>query len=338
MKRPLLVLLKIAVIAVCFRVILTRVNLHDVAERLAGASVPLMLASLVTVLLEPVVLAAKWNLLLRKKQINIPIARLVRIVFTSNFLSLLVPVSVGADALRILMLKGEQQSGTHSAGSLVADRVLGIIALVGTAAVGTALTWSSLPDRRVLVSVAIVAALVLAMVVVLVSPLPGLFLRLVRRRLRDGSLPARIAGRVEEVHDSLVSFRSMPGTLAPVLLLNVVIQILRTVGIVFLFHAVGRPVPLIQALAFVPMIVMLSLLPISYFGLGVKEGGFLYFFGQAGVPGPDCLTVSFITYVLIFAAMLPGAAFTLGPGGLAFGRRAAGGTAGGQPPPGESTP
>lgn len=323
MKKTLLVLLKLAVIAGCFGVILSRVNLHEVAGKLAGARIPLVLASFATVLLEPVVLAAKWNLLLRRKQINLPLGRLVRIVFTSNFLSLLVPVSVGADALRILMLKGEQQSGTHSAGSLVADRVLGVIALVGTAAVGTALTWSTMPDRRALVSVAVVAAVVLAIVAAVVSPLPGLAMQLIRSRLRPGGLPARMAHRAEEVHDSLVSFRTMPGTLAPVLLLNVCIQVLRTFGIVFLFRAVGQPVPVLESLAFVPMIVMLSLLPISYFGLGVKEGGFLYFFGQAGVPADVCITVSLITYLLIFGAMLPGAAFTLAAGGLPLGRRRA---------------
>ena len=59
------------------------------------------------------------------------------------------------------------------------------------------------------------------------------------------------------------------------------------------------------------MIVLLTLLPISDFGLGIKESAFLYFFGRAGVPSTVCLSASCITYVLILGAMIPGAFFAL---------------------------
>jgi hypothetical protein len=66
-----------------------------------------------------------------------------------------------------------------------------------------------------------------------------------------------------------------------------------------------------QELAFVPIILMLSFLPISFFGLGIKEGAFVYFFSQVQVPSAAALTVSLITYPLIFLAILPGGLFLL---------------------------
>jgi len=46
------------------------------------------------------------------------------------------------------------------------------------------------------------------------------------------------------------------------------------------------------------------LLPISLFGLGVKDGAFVFFFGGAGVPASLALAVSLSSYGVIIAASL----------------------------------
>jgi uncharacterized protein (TIRG00374 family) len=284
------------------------------------------LAAFVTVLAEPVILAIKWNLLLREKEINIPLARMVRIVFSSNFLSVAVPTSVGADAVRLLMLKSRQHSLTHSAGSLIADRVLAVLALVVMSMTATAAIWNQIPEKRALVSVGVVSAIILVVIVVMLSPLPSLAAGFIRTRLVPWAVrrfhghgdPDRVPvarwiiavnEKIGDIHASFRSFRSAPGVLSKVLALNFVTQLLRVFQVYFLFHAVHNPVPFSREIAFVPIIVLLTLLPISFFGLGVKEGAFLYSFGQTGVPAAICLTVSFITYILIFSAMIPGAMF-----------------------------
>ena len=92
-------------------------------------------------------------------------------------------------------------------------------------------------------------------------------------------------------------------------LLNVVVQVLRTLQIHFIFRSLGVSVPLAQEFAFVPIIVLLTLLPISYFGLGIKEGAFAYFFSSVGIPPSVSVSVSLITYPLIVLGLLPGALF-----------------------------
>jgi uncharacterized protein (TIRG00374 family) len=267
------------------------------------------------VLAEPVLVAVKWNLLLREKGINLRLHRLVRIVFTSNFLSVAVPVSFSADALRLMLVRGERQSLTHATGALVADRMLGTLAIIVLSLIGVVWAGPALLGGQTLVAILGIAASLLTIIGGLVSPLPVFWVPRLQRRLAGrGRLAARImaiAARGVAIHDSLTSFRHHPARLVKVFALNLLAQILRVLQIVLLFRAVGQPVLVSEAAAFVPMINMFTLLPISYFGLGVKESAFLYFFGCAGVPRALCLTISLITYPLILGAMLPGALFVL---------------------------
>ncbi|MCX7010231.1 MAG: lysylphosphatidylglycerol synthase transmembrane domain-containing protein [Kiritimatiellaeota bacterium] len=315
MKRWQKNLLKLAFIAACFAVIFSKIHPSALKEHFAMVAPGWVLAAWLTVLAEPVLVAVKCNLLLREKGINLGLLRIARIVFTSNFLCVVVPVSVGADALRLMMVTGAQQSFTHTAGSLVADRILGALAIMTLSLVGVAWAGLALLGTQTLWTILIIAAIVLTLTGVLLSPLPVFWVPHLKRRLEGrGKLAARVVALAEHavaIHDSLRSFRNSPGLLVRVFSLNLLAQMLRVVQIVLLFCAVGHPVEVRQAAAFVPMINMFTLLPISYFGLGVKEGAFLYFFGRAGLAKALCLTVSFITYPLILGAMLPGALFAL---------------------------
>ena len=315
MKRWQKNLLKLAFIVACFAVIFSKIHPSELKQHFADVAPGWVLAAWLTVLAEPMLVAVKWNLLLREKGINLGLLRIARIVFTSNFLCVAVPVSVGADALRLMMVTGAQQSFTHAAGALVADRILGALAIMVLSLIGVAWAGLALLGAQTLWSILILAALVLTLIGVLLSPLPVFWVPLLKRRLDGrGKFAARlvaIAERAVAVHDSLTSFRHHPVQLVRVFSLNLLAQVLRVLQIVLLFRAVGHPVPLSQAAAFVPIINMFTLLPISYFGLGVKEGAFLYFFGRAGIAKALCLTVSFITYPLILGAMLPGACFAL---------------------------
>ena len=311
MKRWQKNLLKLAFIVACFAIIFSKIHPGELQKHFAEVAPLWVLAAWLTVLAEPVLVGVKWNLLLREKGINLGLWRVVRIVFTSNFLSVAVPVSVGADALRLMMVKGAQQSLTHAAGALVADRILGALSIMVLSLIGVMWVGPALLGAQTLWTILVIAAIVLTLLAVLLSPLPIFWVPLLKRWLAGrGTFAARlvaIAERAVAIHDSLTSFRHHPAQLAQVFSLNMLAQILRVFQIWFLFHAVAQPVPLSQAAAFVPMINMFTLLPISYFGLGVKEGAFLYFFGRAGLAKALCLTVSFITYPLILGAMLPGA-------------------------------
>jgi hypothetical protein len=79
--------------------------------------------------------------------------------------------------------------------------------------------------------------------------------------------------------------------------------VLARVGTVyFLFTAIGAPQPFALTLMLAPIITLIALLPISLFGLGVKDSAFVFFFGSAGVPASLALAVSLTSYGVVIAA------------------------------------
>ena len=323
-------LLKLCVIALCLYLLSRKLDLHEVRQSLVLAHPLYLLPAIAMILLEPVVMALKWDLLLRQKHIHAGLFNLVRLIFTTNFLSPLLFTAVGADAARLALISRQKHSLTHAGASLLAARLLGLgaialLSLIGLGVIGR----DHLPERIDLKLILAACALTLAAIATFMSPLPAHIIRLLEHLFGlspvEGLPPTPAAASparrliqrgialVTNMHASLRAYLAMPRTLALVFSLNVFVQILRTLQIHCLFRTLGAPVSLSQELVFVPIIILLSLLPISYFGLGIKEGAFVYFFSSLGIPAPLAVSVSILTYPLILIGFLPGAIFLLFP-------------------------
>jgi len=64
----------------------------------------------------------------------------------------------------------------------------------------------------------------------------------------------------------------------------------------------------------VPIIWLVTMLPISINGIGVREGGFVLFFTAVGVSTADALLLSLLTFAqLLLIGLLGGVLFVSGP-------------------------
>lgn len=59
-------------------------------------------------------------------------------------------------------------------------------------------------------------------------------------------------------------------------------------------------------LAVVPLVTLLTLLPVSLNGLGLREGGFVFFLGQLGIPQAQALALSLLVFGLTLLFSLAG--------------------------------
>jgi uncharacterized membrane protein YbhN (UPF0104 family) len=59
-------------------------------------------------------------------------------------------------------------------------------------------------------------------------------------------------------------------------------------------------------LAVVSLVTLLTILPISLNGLGLREGGFVYLLGQVGVKSHEAIALSLIVYAIVMAFSLLG--------------------------------
>ena len=60
-------------------------------------------------------------------------------------------------------------------------------------------------------------------------------------------------------------------------------------------------------MAFVPLILLIMLLPITVNGIGTSQGAFVWLFGTVGVPAPSAFALSVLFLGLGIVGNLPGA-------------------------------
>ena len=97
----------------------------------------------------------------------------------------------------------------------------------------------------------------------------------------------RLAGRYAEkeswarfigaVHLGVERLRREPRQIVPVLGTSIIFQTSQVVMFGLIFRALDLPVPIAAVIAFAPAVLMLQVLPITFSGLGVREGALVLF-------------------------------------------------------------
>ena len=76
--------------------------------------------------------------------------------------------------------------------------------------------------------------------------------------------------------------------------------------LLLLAHSLGISVPFWYLVLCFPLVTLLSAVPVSFGGLGVREGGFVFFLSFIGIPHDKALAFSLLWTALIFGAGLLG--------------------------------
>ncbi len=101
-------------------------------------------------------------------------------------------------------------------------------------------------------------------------------------------------------------YRSDRALLAKTVLYSLGVQMLGFVAVFWLAHGLGLTISLLHIAVFLPLIILLTLLPVSISGLGVREGAFVFFFGAIGIPPEKAMALSLLWFLSIVAAGLWG--------------------------------
>jgi uncharacterized membrane protein YbhN (UPF0104 family) len=93
--------------------------------------------------------------------------------------------------------------------------------------------------------------------------------------------------------------------------LSLAVQAANIVLVWLVGEAIAVPVPASYYGILVPMVTLLTLLPVSLNGMGVREGGTLLFLTPLGVPDAQAVSLAFLWFSVFTAASLGGAGLYL---------------------------
>lgn len=247
----------------------------------------------------------RWRIFLRMAGIRIGLAESAAIFFAGLFCNLFLPGGAGGDVVKVGLLAARGHPVGRSAMSVVMDRLCGTVSMIllGSALMAWQFSWlsESALVAGVIRSVAIylsVLTLLIALSIVLSSQ------RIVTR------LPLWWPGRRRLVELTGVYFQCAVQWPATLRALGISLLMLALYFLTYYCsaRAYAMEVPMMQFLALMPAVDLISGLPVSLGGLGVREGLFVFLLGNlASVSGPLAVSISLGGYLMSALWGIPGA-------------------------------
>lgn len=291
-------LVRLVVTAAILVYLSTRIDMAEAARAVAAISLPHLAAVLVLVGVDRAVMILRWVLLLRASGIAISAGDATRLFLVSSFVGSFLPAGVGADAARAYGLARESTTGSEALASVAVDRVLGVLSLVAMGVAGLA-AWApeGRNDWRLVVAVAIVGTAGVA------AFWADQWLRWLVPTHRHGR---SITRKVLRLTDAVSRYRNRRGVLVHVMAWSLVVQLLRITQAYLLGLGLGLTVPFGYFLLFMPVGLLMLLLPVSISGFGVPQAAIVWLLRPVGVDDSTAFALSTLIILTGLAGNLPG--------------------------------
>ncbi len=260
---------KLGLSVVLLSVLLWKTDGSDLLEAVTSAQPGWVILALVGYLISQVISSCRWTMLARPLGFDEPYADFFYAYFTGMYMNLFAPSTVAGDIGRALYLAGAQRRKALAFTTVIADRGLGFVVLswVGAAAILLQPGYQ-LPRPLYYAAWTVPPGTLLGWLY-----LPQLVVRLFKRENRWRHL----------VEKDLAPYWSDFGLLLKTSLVAGVFHSLQIFTQVWLARALGIEVPWPFFFIFVPVVNILGMLPLSFSGIGVREGGYLYFLAMVGI-------------------------------------------------------
>ena len=246
----------------------------------------------------------RWRLLLQALGFPARLRDLTSSYLVATFFNNFLPSNIGGDVIRVRDGSKLTGSTTASLAVVAVDRILGLGALYLLALLAFVLGGSAV--RHLAGARVVLVGLGLAFAGIgYVFFRPG-----TARRLMAWSRLSTIdwmSKQFEIVQGAVHVYRTDLGAVTLAFGASVALQTLVVLYFYTVAHALLIPLPFPAALLMVPLCTLIQTVPITFNGWGLREGLFVVYFSQVGLPRDNALAFSLVGASLIVVLSLSGA-------------------------------
>ncbi|QDF38732.1 lysylphosphatidylglycerol synthase transmembrane domain-containing protein [Bradyrhizobium symbiodeficiens] len=276
-------------------------DLQRLRSHLVSVDPLLFVLALSLIFFQTFVLNGRWELIMRALGVSLDWLAGWRILMISLWFNQVLPSSVGGDAVRMWLLRQRGVQWPEAVKGVAADRFTALIGLIALMVAGLPFLLSRVSDH----------AAILAIGGLTLAGVAGTVILLTLDRL-----PKRLIA-----HRAIASFVRF-GALVRFLLLQserrallfgsaLLIHVVTAAACFALARGVGAQLSVVDAGILIPPVVLLTAVPISISGWGVREGAMVACLGLAGVPSEEALSVSLLLGAISVIIGLVGGAIWL---------------------------
>jgi len=283
---------RILVTTSIFILIFRSIHINQLWVTLKQAGLGLLLAALLMQFGSTSLSAYRWQIIMHNLSFGQPLSFYWRSYFKASFFNQGLPTSIGGDALKVLDVAGQGFRKRDALYGIMLDRVTGLAALMWLNLAAYLINPNLLPSPIYhLTLLLVVGSLVGFMIASSLRHLPWLN---AYSRLRI------VITLSERLHQAFLNNR--------ILLIgsSLLIPILAMLSIFMTGSALGLRYNLVTYFIIVPPAILLTIIPISMAGWGIREGTLVALFSLIGADKATILAMSILYGLMQIIVSLPG--------------------------------
>jgi len=276
-------IIKIVISGTLLLLVLYRVNLHALKQMMVKVGIWEFLTLSLLYLVAQAISSLRWSWVIESLGKRVSPLLLFKLYLMGMFANLFLPSTIGGDTIKGYIVS--KSIGVRMAvSSIFLERYNGLLVLLLLSLISS-LLFTKLFGLKV-VSI-IIAINIFALFSIYM-------LRFVKHK------------KIRNFYADIKSFHKSKRFI-PVTALSFVVQIVNIVIYIIAGERLGLHIELAYYFAFIPIITLISFLPISFNGIGVREFSFVYFFKMADLTPTQSLSLSLtVFFVVVFTSLFGG--------------------------------
>lgn len=249
--------------------------------------------------------AFKWWVLMPRNRSSI--FTFIRVNFLSNFIGIFLPGIVGIEAARVAGITRSSGDLPAALASVLVDRFFGLLSLAAMVAVGGIISASLIPQSIVVISGISLILLLICVAVMMHSK---------SRKAIASILPVLLAPGFAKLIECFDLYKARPLTLLLSFWLSLMLQFGRVILTWFIVQSLSLDVALDYLFIVVPVAFFVQMLPITIYGIGIRESAMVSLLTLIGVSTEAALSASLLLFAIQIVSSFPGGLIMATGGGL----------------------
>jgi glycosyltransferase 2 family protein len=289
MKKIGVEILKILItIGLFYYLFKTRVPLNEVISNIKNLDIAYVIIIFVLFLLYYFIFSLRWNFLLKAQKINIPFSKSYLYILVSFFFNNFLPSGLGMDLVRSAYAGGKENF-EKALGTSIMERVLGMI---GMMAIGVLAVFSGKTEfaRFSILYIGLILLTVLIYYLLISLKIEWIKKKLLSIQFFD------LGNSIRKFYKAFKFYKNKKRTLLIGVGYSVLVQSVIIIINYFIARGLSNPIPVFALLTYIPIITVISLIPITINGLGLREAAYVYFFSSLSMSRGEAMSLSLIFF------------------------------------------
>ncbi len=289
-KTILKIFFSLTILALLFH----EVHLNEILPYLKRISIPTFVLAIVLLLCGNLIATYRWSLIMRTLGAPQAMGFYFKTYLTGLMFNQILPSSIGGDGYRMIEVTKLGLTKRLAITSVLADRIIGFCGLIILSLCALPVSHHLLTPRVFVLITSLIGCCSVAIVSVFNLRLIKLtFFQTYFRWFYD-------------VSNTLAASFSSAMDLLKKLVYGVLTNLLCTISFYLIARSLGIPCHAVDFMIIIPLVTLVTMIPISLAGWGIREGAMIYFGAMIGLQHPAALAISLLSGLILIINSIPG--------------------------------